>query len=167
METLVMTKQQFHEGRDVEVAYDMTSLQERHWRKAKIVRPWPSYSGLRQFYLVQFPDGSRGVFDAAHIRAKIGRNEYERGELMTPRTSIARLADDAPVPHPDSWVEHPRKGPGYVCRKPPFVASLDCPDCGATKAETSVLGFWCEHDRCPIFAKRSASAKAHQSERHE
>lgn len=58
---------------------------------------------------------------------------------MTARPSL-----DAPVPHPDSWPS----------RKPPFVTYADCPDCGATKAEISVLGFWCEHDRCPILAKR-------------
>jgi hypothetical protein len=67
--------QQFHEGQDVEVAEirgDPRSF--RVLRKAKIVRRAFSYIGCSkkedfEQWQVQFPDGSRGVFDAAHIRA--------------------------------------------------------------------------------------------------
>lgn len=73
---------QFHEGQEVEVqievalgdAYDapMSTATEMRWRKAKIVE----WAGADQAiynpperWIVQFPDGSRAVFDAEHIRA--------------------------------------------------------------------------------------------------
>jgi hypothetical protein len=110
---------------------------------------------------------------------------------MTPRTSIARLADDAPVPHQDSWLEQsapisaariPPQDPNLLltgfptpaapvphpdswpARKPPFISSLDCPDCGATKAATSVFGFFCEHDHCPIFERKPPSIAVQDAE---
>lgn len=55
----------FHEGQDVEVytpgRYASSDVTE--WRKAKIVIPPGKLPGL-----VQFPDRTRGVFDAEHIR---------------------------------------------------------------------------------------------------
>jgi len=65
------------------------------------------------------------------------------------RSSIARLADDAPVPHPDSW----------PARKPPFIRE-ECPDCGAPTSATHVLGFACEHSRCPMFNPPSPARAA-------
>jgi hypothetical protein len=65
-----MTKQ-FHEGQDVEVLCLSLNPKYDKWRKAKIVSPRnghtsQDYSG----YVVQFPfpDGSRAVIDAEHIR---------------------------------------------------------------------------------------------------
>ena len=31
--------------------------------------------------------------------------------------------------------------------------SIDCPDCGATRAQTGAFGFACAHERCPAFAQ--------------
>jgi hypothetical protein len=63
----------FHEGQEVEVhvyhprTSDRPSAPTYTLRKAKIVSlPHTSYSTQHQ---VQFPDGTRAVFDAAHIRA--------------------------------------------------------------------------------------------------
>lgn len=33
------------------------------------------------------------------------------------------------------------------------MPSHDCPDCGATKSETMVLGFACGHERCPVLSE--------------
>jgi hypothetical protein len=46
---------------------------------------------------------------------------------MTVRTSIARLADEAPP---------------------------ECPDCGAPESATRVLDFYCQHVRCPMMPRR-------------
>ena len=63
-----MTK--FHEGQDVEVQRHRmvgTALIQEEWCRAKIVSlPHTSYSTQHQ---AQFPDGTRAVFDAGHIRA--------------------------------------------------------------------------------------------------
>ena len=81
---------QFHEGQDVEVYYPFSRSNEASWPwcKAKIVRrDTITYCDCQQYndgYEVQFPDGSRAVFDAAHIRPE--------ATAMTPRSSIARLA---------------------------------------------------------------------------
>ena len=60
--------QQFHVGQDVEVA----PLSEMFgaWRKAKVVNYEPYFHGAHEpdRYFVQFHDGTRGVFDAEHIR---------------------------------------------------------------------------------------------------
>jgi hypothetical protein len=121
METLVMT-QQFHEGQEVEVLTGHDCLVAgRGWSKAKIVAIIPDgtqHWDAREGYEVQFTDNSRGVFDAEHIRDVIkpdsdwraGRTVIRGGDV-THRTSIARLADDAPVPHPDSW---PARNPPSV-----------------------------------------------------
>ena len=60
---------QFHEGQDVEVLACLTDskFERPGWRKAKIVRGPALTAG--EFYEVQFPDGTRRVEDAAHIRA--------------------------------------------------------------------------------------------------
>ena len=57
--------QQFHEGQEVEVQYDdgeWGSPRDTIWRKATILDCEVDY------YRVQFPDGTRATFDAAHIR---------------------------------------------------------------------------------------------------
>ena len=65
---------QFHEGQDVEVAISVPVIcnqndppvyHELEWRKAKVI----VVPGDRNQFLVRFPDGSRAVFDAEHIRA--------------------------------------------------------------------------------------------------
>jgi hypothetical protein len=59
---------QFHAGQNVEVFFD--EPYPWHWRKAKIVGMPPGGDAIfNPVYEVQFPDGSRGVFDVAHIRA--------------------------------------------------------------------------------------------------
>ena len=59
---------QFHEGQEVEV----WGANMYPWRKAKIVAAEIHRGALgvpTGAYIVQFPDGTRGVFDAEHIRA--------------------------------------------------------------------------------------------------
>jgi len=64
---------QFHEDQEVEVLVAGGSEYGwRKWRKAKIIDVWdgPDDLALNQGdYAVQFPDGTRGVFGEAHIRA--------------------------------------------------------------------------------------------------
>jgi hypothetical protein len=67
-----MTAQQFHEGQDVEVADAREipgdyagDLSSAPWRKAKIARVMDELETVR----VIFPDGTRAVFDVAHVRA--------------------------------------------------------------------------------------------------
>ena len=63
----------FHEGQEVEVP----AIIERDgfapglvWRKAEIVRMAPDGGAIfNPVYEVQFPDGTRAVFDEEHIRA--------------------------------------------------------------------------------------------------
>ena len=65
---------QFHEGQDVEV----WCFPDGEWEKAKIVM-----ETLPKTYQVQFPDGSRRVFDAEHIRdPKVGRAMYEHAARL-------------------------------------------------------------------------------------
>jgi hypothetical protein len=71
--------QQFHAGQDVEVGEwrDAFSTPWR-WRKAKILgdpraNAWTSPNSI----WVQFSDGSRGVFDAAHIRVRFPLDNYQ------------------------------------------------------------------------------------------
>lgn len=40
----------------------------------------------------------------------------------------------------------------------------DCPDCGATKEETMVLGFACQHGRCPILSQIPAHISDYANE---
>jgi hypothetical protein len=54
---------QFHEGQEVEV-YRHSPPPAPIWRRAKICDPLP----VGNEWVVQFHDGSRGVFDAEHIR---------------------------------------------------------------------------------------------------
>jgi hypothetical protein len=67
--------QQFHEGQNVEVEgfFDIPNRGAGwQWRKAKIIRfdtVRVTNEQPRDCWEVQFPDNSRGVFDAAHIRA--------------------------------------------------------------------------------------------------
>jgi hypothetical protein len=78
--------QQFHDGQEVECATQFTpdhcfgpELGTWEWRKAKIVKlqnfdiryPWEDQ------YLVQFPDGTRAVFDVEHIRLSKEQIEQE------------------------------------------------------------------------------------------
>ena len=68
---------QFHEGQDVKVLTMVSSCGNAdvpYWRKAKIV-PWPRREADR--WRVQFPDGKRGVFDAADIRAVSDAGDWE------------------------------------------------------------------------------------------
>lgn len=64
----------FHDGQEVEVAEIFVAGQARmlNWRKAKIVASDildTSKAGYRYTgFLIQFPDGTRAVFDAEHIR---------------------------------------------------------------------------------------------------
>jgi len=59
---------QFNEGQEVEVLTDPAFPRGTFaWRKAKIVAP--TMHTHRELYTVQFPDNSRAVFDAAHIRS--------------------------------------------------------------------------------------------------
>lgn len=51
---------QFHEGQEVEV-YD---YRPGGWCKAKIVGPYRT----SDYIMVEFPDSTRAVFDAEHIR---------------------------------------------------------------------------------------------------
>jgi len=66
---------QFHEGQEVEVAtlvagYALKQDEAGRWRKAKIVaRLVNDRTTNLQRYEVQFPNGSRAIFDAEHIRA--------------------------------------------------------------------------------------------------
>jgi hypothetical protein len=64
-----MTAQQFHEGQDVEVFKIITPPAYGRWRKAKIVSYVNVDHQTRDHYEVEFPDGSRAVFDAENIRA--------------------------------------------------------------------------------------------------
>jgi hypothetical protein len=65
---------QFHEGQEVEVCVHRTapsvSSNPTEWRKATILGALPGKlpDGKNRHYYVQFPDGSRAVFDEAHIR---------------------------------------------------------------------------------------------------
>jgi hypothetical protein len=64
---------QFHEGQEVEVhgIYFKPGQTSREiaWRKAKIARMAPDGGAIfNPVYEVQFPDGSRSLFDAFHIR---------------------------------------------------------------------------------------------------
>ena len=62
---------QFQAGQDVEVRKIADGMNEMHWswRKAKVVNDdcIARKDGLH-CYLVQFPDGTRAIFDAEHIR---------------------------------------------------------------------------------------------------
>ena len=68
-----MTTPTFHEGQEVEVFEDVLIVHGpatcRCWRKAKIVGQTMGPFAPEPGYIVQFPGGSRGVFDAEHIRA--------------------------------------------------------------------------------------------------
>ncbi len=63
---------QFHEGQEVEVytpyRFIDSGPRSGDWRKAKIVE----FLGM-SCWQIQFPDGTRSVFDAEHIRAVIYR----------------------------------------------------------------------------------------------
>ena len=58
---------QFHKGQEVEVTkgFDGNPL---GWRKAKIIKRGEPYS---KTWMVEFPDGTRAMFDAEHIRAVV------------------------------------------------------------------------------------------------
>lgn len=70
---------EYHEGQEVEVQIH-NALPKRpdpyldEWRKGKIVEiggtalGWPEKQLTVLHFTVQFPDGTRAVFDAAHIR---------------------------------------------------------------------------------------------------
>jgi hypothetical protein len=73
----------------------------------------------------------------------------DRASIMTPRHSIFEILDNSPIPAPTSW----------PARKPPFIRE-ECPDCGAPTSATHVLGFACEHSRCPMFNAPSPARAA-------
>jgi len=58
---------------------------------------------------------------------------------MTPRTSIARLADDAPVPRPESWVARKVPGTKWVEIRKPYIDESPAMLCAhaALEAEAS------------------------------
>jgi hypothetical protein len=59
---------QFHEGQEVEVTRRDPSIPNWNWRNAKIAQRRVG-KGTYCNYMVEFPDGTSAVFDAAHIRA--------------------------------------------------------------------------------------------------
>lgn len=81
--------QQFHAGQDVEVTDSRYPLSTFSWRKAKIAgQVSVTYCGCdicNSGYEVQFPNGTRAVFDAAHIRAVRGKFD----EWLSPPLSTA------------------------------------------------------------------------------
>lgn len=59
---------QFHEGQDVEVWGTLGEWDSCHtWLKAKIVRSLECEE-CGTLWKVEFPDGTRGIFDAGQIR---------------------------------------------------------------------------------------------------
>ena len=63
--------QQFHEGQKVEIT--RTKIGVKTWHKATITHLAAAsctggYHDMPARYAVQFPDGTRAVFDAEHIR---------------------------------------------------------------------------------------------------
>jgi hypothetical protein len=65
--------QPFQEGQEVEVARCLAmDITKTIWRKAKIVCNPNSHLDYgiypKDWWQVQFPDGTRGVFDVEHIR---------------------------------------------------------------------------------------------------
>jgi len=73
--------QQFHEGQDV-VVYELIELEgDGTWRKAKIVgRDLIDLDP--EAYILQFPDGSRAVFDSEHIRAVAMTSRDDNGRTV-------------------------------------------------------------------------------------
>jgi hypothetical protein len=70
--------QQFHEGQEVEVWIAIIASQGV-WRKAKILYPGgDKYVG--EWWYVQYPDGTRGVFDVEHIRTVAQNDSYGQSE---------------------------------------------------------------------------------------
>jgi hypothetical protein len=61
---LYRAKTQYHEGQEVEV-YD---FRPGGWCKAKVVQSCIEETE-KGYWMVQFPDGSRAVFEAKNIRA--------------------------------------------------------------------------------------------------
>ena len=59
--------QQFHAGQEVEVCRDIKW--KARGRKAKIISEIRTVGHWKVEYRVQFRDGTRAVFDEAHIRA--------------------------------------------------------------------------------------------------
>jgi hypothetical protein len=79
---------QFHEGQDVDVYACWANDRHFDWRKAKIVRRANIASETRMNkWLVQFPDGSRSVFNEEHIRAAPFENSGLNEELQKYKTS--------------------------------------------------------------------------------
>jgi hypothetical protein len=62
--------QKFHEGQDVEVLSrpELCISFKSRWRKGKIAEHAAAIGQVSGAYVVQFHDGSHGVFDAEHIR---------------------------------------------------------------------------------------------------
>lgn len=63
--------QQFEEGHDIEVYWPggaIHSIDARNWRKAKVSR-YLKRLFFPPRYEVEFPDGSRAVFNPEHVRA--------------------------------------------------------------------------------------------------
>ena len=61
---------QFHEGQEVEVVRIRGYPRPfRVWDRAKVVTCLDQTAAEPNLYVLQFPDGTRSVFDAEHIRA--------------------------------------------------------------------------------------------------
>jgi hypothetical protein len=98
--------QQFHEGQEVEVL--KLEPEEGHpgvmrgwWRDAKIVHPQPGTPILDPgYYVVQFRDGTRAVFDAVHIRAISPLDERFSRAPTTEAEHQTMLAGDSAEEYP-------------------------------------------------------------------
>ena len=89
---------QFHEGRDVEVHYPFSRSNEATWPwcKAKIV-----FAKSNSDYVVQFPDGTRGVFDAAHIRpATYARSSFQELSPSEQKANLKAAFEEHGIPWP-------------------------------------------------------------------
>jgi len=70
---------QFHEGQEVEV----WGANMYPWRKAKIVGNTGKWGAPalpendKHYFVVEFPDSKRAVFDADHIRARLPLTESD------------------------------------------------------------------------------------------
>ena len=90
--------QQFHEGQEVEV----WGANMYPWRKAKIVG---STGQSHTEWMVEFPDGTRAVFDEEHIRADttlrvssndpMGTRPMTKDEARDYKADLAQAHDEA------------------------------------------------------------------------
>ncbi len=89
---------QFHEGQEVEVRVSEDGQIYREWRKAKIA--YPVKGNFAHSYFVQFPDGTRVVFDTEHIRAISPLDERFSRAPTTEAEHLTELAGDSAEEYP-------------------------------------------------------------------